>query len=244
MNKNFFYIIVTTILVTIFYFKNSITNYTLSVFNSTKEYIHNSIDSINFSIQSHFNQAYQIKTLKKEIKLYQNYIAQTTPILVNFQKLKLFKQIKNPNIIFTQTISYAKLPDMSSIYINYDKNISIPKGLIYNNISAGIVVKNIKNYSLAYLNNNPNVVYTVFIGTKKVPGILYGGKIVKIKYIPKYHSIKVGDLVITSGLDNIFYEGVKVGKIVSISQTKLYQEAIITPFYDPMHPTFFYVVEK
>jgi rod shape-determining protein MreC len=133
---------------------------------------------------------------------------------------------------------------MTSIYITYDKNISTPKGLIYNNTTAGVAIKNIKNYSLAYLNNNKNVIYTVFIGNKKIPGILYGGEKIIIKYIPKYHKIKVGDLVITSGLDKVFYEGVKVGKITSIKQTQLYQEATIKPFYNPLHPTFFYVVGK
>jgi len=148
-------------------------------------------------------------------------------------------------LIFTQTISYANLPDMTSIYINYtEQNLSIPRGLMYNNLAAGIVVKNIKDFSLVYLNDNPKTSYTVFIGDKKIPGVLFGGKKMIIKYIPKYKDIKVGDLVITSGLDRIFYEGIKVGKITQISQKKLYQEAEVKPFYNPLHPTFFYVVKN
>jgi len=244
MNKKIFYTIVTIFLVTIIYFKNPITETILSIFNSTKIYISTQIDKIELNIKKHFNQAEQIKSLTKENQNYKNYISQIEPILLNYQKMKLFKQIKNPKLIFTQTISYANLPDMSSIYINYRDKISTPQGLIFNNTTAGIVIKGFKNYSLAYLNSNPKVIYTVFIGDKKIPGILYGGKNLTIKYIPKYHKLKVNDLVITSGLDKIFYEGVKVGKIEKVIDTPLYQEAIITPFYDSLHPTFFYVVRK
>jgi rod shape-determining protein MreC len=131
---------------------------------------------------------------------------------------------------------------MSTIYIDYNKKITSPKGLIYNNQAAGIVIKNIKNFSLAYLNNNPNTSYTVFIGKNKIPGVIFGGKQMIIKYIPKYSQIKTGDKVITSGLDKIFYEGINVGIITKIIKKNLYQEAIIQPFYNPLDPSFFYVV--
>ena len=245
MNKKLFYSIITIFIVVMFYFKNTITENILSVFNYTKSYINNSIFITKMKIQTYFNQAHQLQQLSKQNKEYRDYIAKISPLISNFEKLKLFKKINNPNLIFTQTISYAKLPDMSSIYINYkDKNLSTPQGLVYNNTTAGIVTKSFSNYSLAYLNNNQKVVYTVFIGKNKIPGILYGGETIKIKYIPKYHKINIDDLVVTSGLDKIFYAGVNVGKITSIKETELYQEATITPFYNTLHPTFFYVVKK
>jgi rod shape-determining protein MreC len=245
MNKKLSYTLVTILLVTIYYFKTPLIENSIAIFNYTKKGIILYYQKIENYITSYFNQAEQIRELKKRVKEYEDYIYKVVPILENYQKLKLFKEIKHPNLKFTQTISYAQLPDMSAIYIDYyDKNLTTPQGLIYNNYSAGIVIKSIKNYSLAYLNNNPKVIYAVFIGKDKIPGILYGGNTIIIKYIPKYKKIEKGDIVITSGLDKIFYEGVKVGKIVSIKEKKLYQEATIKPFYNPLHPTFFYVVGK
>ena len=245
MNKKYFYILITIFLVIVFYFQKEIKYNTLFIFNQTKHNIQNYINYIDDKISIHFNQANQIELLKKENKKYQDYIASISPILSNCEKLKNFKYIKNPKIIFTQTISYAKLPDITSIYIDYsEKNLTTPRGLIYNNQTAGIVIKSIKNFSLAYLNNNPKTSYTVFIGKNKIPGVLFGGDKMIIKYIPKYKLIKIGDKVITSGLDKIFYEGINVGLITNITQKKLYQEATIEPFYNPLEPTFFYVVRN
>jgi len=245
MNKKYLYLIITILLVIVFYFKENLTANILYLFNQTKENISSYIFNIKMEIKTHFNQAYQIKTLTKENKEYQDYIAEITPILLNYKKLNKFEKIDNPNVVFTQTISYANLPDLTTIYINYkDKNLTTPKGLIYNNQTAGIVIKGYKNFSLASLNNNEKTSYTVFIGKDKIPGVLFGGNKIIIKYIPKYKKINIGDLVITSGLDKIFYEGINVGKVTSITQYNLYQEATIKPFYNPMHPDFFYVISK
>jgi rod shape-determining protein MreC len=245
MNKKFLYFIIAIIIAISFYFKNVIKENLLFSFNFIKKEIISSYYIVKLKVNSYFNQAKEIQALTKNNKMYRDYIESIYPILSNYKKLKEFKIIHNPKIVFTQAISYANLPDMSSIYIDYsDKNLSHIKGLIYNNKAAGIVTNSYKNYSLALLNTNPNTSYTVFIGKDKIPGIAFGGEKLIIKYIPNYKKINIGDLVVTSGLDRIFYEGVKVGKITSITQKDLYQEAIVKPFYNPYHPTFFYVVDN
>jgi rod shape-determining protein MreC len=244
MNKRFFYIIIAIFIAISFYFRNFITESILISFNFVKKEVISSYDIIKFKLKAHFNQVKQIQLLTKENKIYRDYIESIYPILSNYKKLTEFYKINNPKVVFTQTISYAALPDISSIYVSYtNSNNKHIKGLIFNNTAAGIITKGYKNYSLALLNINQNTSYTVFIGKDKVPGIVFGGEKMIIKYIPKYKHIKIGDLVITSGLDKIFYEGVKVGKIISIKQKDLYQEAIIKPFYNSYNPTFFYVVD-
>jgi rod shape-determining protein MreC len=244
MNKKVFWFLIAVFTAFVFYFRVAIKDSVLFTFNFVKEEIISSYDIVRFKFDSFINQAKQIQTLTKDNQEYRNYIEKIYPILSNYKKLKEFKLIQNPKVVFSQTISYANLPDMTSIYINYsDKNLSHPKGLVYNNEVAGIATKSYKNYSLALLNTNPSTSYTVFIGKNKIPGIAFGGEELTIKYIPNYKKINIGDLVVTSGLDRMFYEGVKVGKITSIIQKKLYQEAIIKPFYNPYHPTFFYVVD-
>ncbi len=135
------------------------------------------------------------------------------------------------------------MPDFTQIYIDYNNSFSIPRGLVYNNLAAGIVIKNFKNYSLALLNSNNKTSYTVFIGKNEIPGIFYG-KINTIKYIPKFKKINIGDIVITSGLDKVFYKGVKVGIITEVIEKNLYQEAKVKLFYNDLNPQFFYVIER
>jgi rod shape-determining protein MreC len=246
MNKRFLYPIIAIFLAFLLYFQKEIKEEVLWTFNTSKIFFNRIFENIYFNYKLYFDQVQELKTLKKQNILYQKYINQLSPMLENYKKLKQFKTIKNPNITFAQTISYANLPDMSSIYINYTPKNTIPhpQGLIYNNQAAGIVAKNFNGYSLAYLINNSKAVWTVFVGQNKIPGIFFGGIHPVIKYIPKYEKIKVGDEVVTSGLDKIFYEGVAVGRVNKIIKTPLYQEAWISVFYNPNHPTFFYVVGK
>jgi rod shape-determining protein MreC len=132
------------------------------------------------------------------------------------------------------------LPDFTQIYVDYNKNFSKPKGLIYKNYAVGILIKNINNYALGLLNLNKKTTYSVIIGKNEIPGIY---KNQKILFIPKYKKINIGDIVKTSGLDGVFYKGALVGKIVKICQKKLYQEAKIKLFYDKLNPDFLFVYE-
>jgi rod shape-determining protein MreC len=199
-------------------------------------------NSINEKINIYFNQAEKIKFLTIENRKLKDKINDLNVKILACQDLKYFKVINKPNLVFAYTISYASIPDFSKIYISYNKKIDKPKGLVYNNLVAGEVIKNIGNFSLAILNSNKKTRYTVYIGKNEIPGIFYG-KLDIIKYIPKFKKINVGDMVITSGLDGIFYKGAKVGIITEVVEKKLYKEAKVKLFYNDLHPEFFYVIE-
>ncbi len=211
--------------------------------NSIKEKTSQISQNIEEKITFFKNQSEEIKKLKSQNKNLQAKLATLEAFFEDCKEIKEFKFENNPKLYFVKTISYAALPDFTKIYVNYPKSISSPRGLVYNNIAAGIVVKNYGGYSLALLNSNEKTSYAVMIGDKKIPGI-FKGKINTIKYIPKFEKIKEGDIVKTSGLDNIFYKGALVGKIIKVEQKKLYQEAKVELFYKKMTPDYFYVVEK
>ena len=242
MNKK--YLLLFSFLFVIFFSIPFFREKTIGFGNSIKSYIFDFYQKEKENFNSLINQSKQIKELKKDNFLLKEKILYFESFYNNCKDLKKFKFIKDSNLIFTKVISYANLPDFSQIYVDYvSKNDYFPKGLVYNNLAAGVVVKSFGNYSLAFLNSNKETSYTVFIGKNNIPGIFYG-KIDMIKYIPKFKKIKKGDLVITSGLDGVFYKGAKVGIIKKVIQKKLYQEAEIELFYDDLAPNYFYVVEK
>jgi len=238
MNKKLVFILVLTVSFFFYFFKNPIVNLSLYV----EKFILNITNSVQTSIESHTNQAVKIKKLTLENQNLVNKINNLEAKLTNCKDLKYFKVINKSNLIFSYALSYVSPPDFSQIYINYNKKITKPKGLVYNNFVCGEAIKNIGNFSLALLNSNKDTRYTVYIGKNEIPGIFYG-KINTVKYIPKFKVINVGDLVITSGLDGIFYKGVKVGIISEVIDKKLYQEAKVKLFYNDLHPEFFYVIE-
>ena len=241
MNKKFIALII-AFFVGLFYIPQ-----VRNIIINSANYVKLKINSIYNSLNNHFKtieaQRKEIEILEKKVENLNNKLVYLESNLQDCKNLKYFKIINDKNLTFVKTISYTNLPDFSSIYINYDKKFDKPLGIMYNNLAAGIVVKNLNYFSKALLNNNPKTSYTVFIGKKKIPGVFIGKSKI-IKYIPKYKKISVGDLVITSGLDGIFYEGAKVGRIVSIKNEKLYQIAKIKTFFNDLNPKYFYVIRR
>lgn len=211
--------------------------------NSLKKNVSSFILSLKYNFDVFIDQKNTLEKLIKENQFLKNKIEEIAVKYAICKDLKYFKKLDFPNVVFTQVISYAALPDFTQIYIDYNNSFSIPRGLVYNNLAAGIVIKNFKNYSLALLNSNNKTSYTVFIGKNEIPGIFYG-KINTIKYIPKFKKINIGDIVITSGLDKVFYKGAKVGIITEVIEKNLYQEAKVKLFYNDLNPQFFYVIER
>ena len=65
-----------------------------------------------------------------------------------------------------------------------------------------------------------------------------------IKFIPKWHKVKAGDKVVTSGLDNIFFANIPVGIVTKVEVQSAYTVAYIKTFSDILHPKTFFVINN
>jgi rod shape-determining protein MreC len=142
-----------------------------------------------------------------------------------------------------KVISRSEFNDNHSFWIDYkDFNPSKIYGLIHNSYSAGIVI-NINNRPKALLNFNNDCSYSVHIGKESIPGILNGSKSSKliIDYIPQWLNVKVGDEVVTSGLDNIFPKGIKVGIVSEINTLSGYKQALVEPYNKRLQSRYYYI---
>ena len=65
-----------------------------------------------------------------------------------------------------------------------------------------------------------------------IKGIV-GGKCL-FKYVLRKHEIRVGDAVISSGLDGVYPKGLHIGKISGVIRRNagIFQEVTLTPFVD------------
>lgn len=162
-------------------------------------------------------------------------------------KSKPQKEIKSYTLKLNGTLqrvialSYVNFKDFTKIYLDLPQNDTKVKGLIYDNHTAGIVVVE-NGKSIALLNTNEKCGYSVYVGTNKVPGVTagirYSNKLV-VKYIPVWMQVKAGDEVYTSGMDGIFFEGLKVGKVVEVRRAPMYQEAIVEPNQEALNQRIF-----
>ncbi|RAX55344.1 rod shape-determining protein MreC [Helicobacter sp. 16-1353] len=201
--------------------------YITSFSNFMKENIFSLKDSISVSIDKYFSQAKEIERLRNVDIINEHNEIIILALEENIQKLSTLLEINKkpslPNVFLVEAYSYVNMGKYSKVWLKGDnfKNPDTDKvfGLIRNGFAAGIAI-NKDNGLVGILNGDSKASYGVYIGESKSIGILKNnasGNVV-IEYINAWSEIKEGDEVVTNGLDDIFFEGIKVGKIKKVSQ--------------------------
>ena len=186
--------------------------------------------------------SHENRVLRKRLLEQMHYIEQVQEV---YEILPQLSRLPAHNISIAETISYVKLNSFSQIILTKPKGIVEKKiyGLIQGTVVAGVsMVKNGQLYG--YLTSDDKCRFSVFIGDKKAPGIAIGVEKNKmlIKFIPKWHNIQVGDKVVTSGLDEIFFRGLPVGIVTKVEVQSAYTVAYIKTYSNVMHPKTFFVI--
>jgi len=251
MNKELlsFFSLFIALFVGALYYTNNIQGPLISALNYVKSNYHYSVEFIQDNIDKHTFQTEYIDSLKEKLQKYENnhLVMQQMASEVN----DLFKannsSLKtNPKVELVRTISYEKFGDLNRIWIDIkDYNASKIYGLTYNELVAGIVVPQ-NDKPLGLLNRDFQSSYAVYVGNKKAPGIAHGNNAqnLVVKFIPAWFKIYEGDEVITSGLDKIFFKGLKVGRVISVKKSQGYQNAVIEPYYKANDPNYFHMIRK
>jgi len=216
-------------------------------FNDIKLSYINKVIGISTSIEKYFYQASTIEQLRIENNELKEYKTLYTATQKQLDTIKEFVITMNtdeskPNIKLSKVLSYVNFNDFTKVWLDQKKEDDSILGLITGEYAAGIVIKE-NGRSVALLNGNKQSSYAVFIGKDKIPGIITSsndGKNLLIKYIPIWSEINIGDEVITSGMDNIFFEGLKVGRIIEESTLPDMRTAIIKPYAQVLKKKFFY----
>jgi len=228
---------------------DSITNTLLSVINPIKQKYKNFTQNIEDKSHSFIFQKESIEKLGQENRVlrkrlleqnhYLNQIKNIYTVLPELSKLPIH------NISISETISYIKLNSFSQIILTKPKGLSTGKlyGLIQGKVVAG-TAKVHNNQLYGYLTSDDKCRFSVFIGSQYAPGIATGASTneMTIKFIPKWHKIKKGDKVITSGLDNIFFADIPVGVVSKVEIQSSYKVAHINTYSDIYHPKTFFLI--
>lgn len=251
MNKELFgfFLLFVALFVSALYYTNSIQGPIISALNYLKSGYHSSTEFVQNSIDKHVFQADTIASLKDELHNYENnhLVMQQMASEIN----DLFKASKSelstdPKVQLVRTLSYQKFGDLNRVWLDIeDYNASKIYGLTYNEQVAGIVVSHNKK-PLGLLNRDIQSSYSVYVGKELAPGIAHGNnaKFLVIKFIPAWFKVEEGDEVITSGLDEIFFKGLKVGRVISVSKSQGYQNALVEPYYESNDPNYFYMIRQ
>jgi rod shape-determining protein MreC len=232
-----------------YYFSETVQAPFVSFLNTAKTAYHDTMEYADELIDEHFLQQKTIEEQRAQLKAFeadQLLLTQYKSELNACKPLMDDNLTFNPRVTLARTLSYAKFGDMRKVWLEMaDFNQSRVYGLVYNRTTAGIVVAS-RDQPLALLNGDPKSSYAVFVGENRAPGIVHGrnSDTLVVKYIPTWIRIAEGDEVVTSGMDNLFFRGLKVGKVLSVSLAQGYQSAVIQPYYNAEDPAYFHVITK
>ena len=222
-----------------------------SFFNDLKISYINKVINISSSIEKHFNQIQTIEQLKaqnnelKEYKILYTSTQKQSNTLKDFLVSVELPQSKS-TIELVKVLSYINFNDFTKVWLDRKPEDDTILGLITENYAAGIVV-NKNGKSVGLLNGNKDCSYAIFIGEGKNPGILTSSinqEELQIRYIPIWAEIKKGDEVITSGMDNIFFEGLKVGTITEVTNLADMKIATVKPYVNVLKKKYFYTYKN
>ncbi len=251
MNKKFlsFLSILIALFVGALYYSNTIQAPLISTQNQIKITYHDTIKYLEDSYYKYFFQADNIVKLQEKLNKYENnhLVMQQLASEINDLYKENNSSLKtDPKVELIRTISYEEFGNLNRVWLEIPEyNSSKIYGLTYKEIVAGIVISK-NNRALGLLNKDIESSYAVSIGAEHAPGIAHGNNAenLVVKFIPAWFKIKKGDEVITSGLDNIFFKGLKVGQVISFTKSQGYQNAIIEPYYQANDPDYFHMIKS
>ncbi len=251
MNKELFSFLslFIALIVGAFYYTNTIQSPFITSLNSVKSSFHNSVEFVQTTVDKHFFQAQHIQELENRLQKYEKnrlLLSQLAYDLKDLFRENNSSLKSHPDVALVRTISYEKFGNLNRIWLEVEEyNSSKIYGLVHKELVAGIVIPK-NERALGLLNGDIKSTYAVYVGSELAPGIAHGNnsKNLLVKFIPAWFSIKEGDEVVTSGLDEIFFKGLKVGRVLSVTKSQGYQNAIIEPYYQSNEPNYFHMIRK
>jgi len=226
-----------------------ITDTLLGVINPIKQSYKNFTQNIEDKSHSYIFQKESIEKLSRENRVLRkrlleqmHYIKQIRNI---YDILPDLERLPVSSISIVETISYVKLNSFSQVILTKPKELVENKlyGMIQGSVVAGIAHVN-HNQLYGYLTSDEKCRFSVFIGETKAPGIALGQdkNTMIVKFIPKWHNVKVGEKVFTTGLDDIFFADIPVGVVKKVEIQSSYTIAYIRTYSDIFHPKTFFLI--
>ena len=182
----------------------------------------------NDNYRKALNKAFENNIQLKELKLSNHRLRN----LLNFEKTM------TDRVLSAEVIGKDPSPWFKTVLIDKGKNdgvetgmaVVVPKGI------AGQITDVFANYSKVLLIIDHNSAVDALVQNDRARGIIKGGTAEQcfFKYVLRKHDIKIGDIVVSSGLDGVFPKGLAVGYVSGVIKPKsgIFQEVTVTPYVD------------
>ena len=149
-----------------------------------------------------------------------------------------FRKTMTNQVLVAEVIGQDPSLWFKTIIIDKGKSDGVEKGLpvVVPEGIAGQVINVSCNYSKVLLIIDQNSAVDALVQRTRARGLIKGqsdGRCLS-KYVLRKHDVKVGDTVVSSGLDGVFPKGLRVGYVSEIVKRNsgIFQEVTVTPYID------------
>lgn len=159
-----------------------------------------------------------------------------------------FQQTSKMNLLAARVIGIELLPDHFTVTINRGLNHGVQKHM------AALTIGGVIGYTFRVENESSQILlltdrYATIDATvqrSRARGLVEGinGSHCRLRYLKRSDDVKVGDLVVTNGLFNIFPKGFPIGTVTSIDKSRygMTQEVEIKPTVEALNLEELFVV--
>lgn len=221
-----------------------VSSYILSLVGPLQNVGHGFMDSAGNIWRHYFNlvdTSYENQELRQQLFEALSENSRLRESELAYQRMSRFLDFKtdfNVNFVMAEVISYAPNAWYDAFIINCGAKDGVAVGMPVVNYEGviGQVVATSGNYAkVAPMVGIGNAI-GARIQNNRQAGILIGsGKgVCRLEYINSGGDVKVGDIVITSGLDGVYPAGLKLGAIVGVTDKEgsVFAEMTVMPFVD------------
>ncbi len=151
--------------------------------------------------------------------------------------LGLVKKIKAPAIA-SMVVGKDPSPWFQTVMVDKGTDDGVTKGdpVINAQGVVGIVVDASAQYAKVMLITDPNSAVDAVVQHNRARGILKGGAagVCVLNFVQRKHQVNVGDVVVSSGMDQVFPKGLPVGRVATVvkQDAGIFQDVTVTPAVD------------
>ena len=182
----------------------------------------------NVDLKKQLGNIERIKSRARELEFENNRLKK----LVNFTRSVEY------SFVAAQVIARDPSPWFKTIMVDKGKKDGLSKGLpvVVSEGVVGHVIKVAPNYSRILLITDRNSAVDALVQNSRVRGIVKGdsGEKCFFRYALRKDKIQTGEIIVSSGFDQIFPKGLKVGEVIDVKKepSQLFQKIIIKTCVD------------
>jgi len=160
--------------------------------------------------------------------------------LTNYRLRKLlnFKKTIDHQVLPAEIIGKDPSPWYQAILIDKGKSDGVEKGqpVVIPEGIAGQVTEVLNNYSKVLLIIDQNSAVDALVQRTRARGVIKGDSTDRylFKYVLRKHDVRVGDTIVSSGLDGVFPKGLRIGYVSEVVKPSsgIFQDVTVAPFID------------